>query len=100
VKRIGWAFVLPLVMAVVFVSVVPVVDQPETRFNEIDSPVNQTTAVAPWVRFAPPHELPVVLPRSLTRTSERIRLSLESISRRPMQSHLSPLRALLCTLLI
>ena len=99
VKRIGWASVLPLVMAVVFVSVVPVADQPETAFNEIDAPVNQTTAVAPRVRFAPPHELPVVLPRSLTRMSEGIRMSLESISR-PMHWHLSPLRELLCTLLI
>lgn len=99
VKRIGWAFVLPLVTAVVFISVVPVADQPETAFNEIDAPVNQTTAVAPWLRFAPPHEVPIVLPRSFTRTSEGIRTSLESISR-PMHWHLSPLRELLCTLLI
>jgi len=99
VKRIGWASVLPLVMTVVFVSVVPVADQPETAFNEIDAPVNQTTPVAPRVRLTPPHELRIVLPRSFTRMSEGIRSSLESISR-PMHWHLSPLPELLCTLLI
>ena len=99
VKGIGWAFVLPLVTAVVFISVVPVADQYETPFNEINTPVNQTTPVAPWVRFARPHEISIILPRSFSPTSEAIRTSIESISL-AMRWQLSPLRELLCTLLI
>ena len=99
VKGIGWAFVLPLVTAVVFISAVPVADQPETPFNEINTPVNQTTPVAPWVRFALPHEISIILPRSFSPTGEAIRTSIESISL-AMRGHLSPLRELLCTLLI
>jgi hypothetical protein len=99
VKGIGWAFVLPLVTAVVFVSVVPVADQPETAFNEIDAPVSQTTPVAPWVRFTPPHEVSVILLSSVTHPSKAIRISFESISL-AMHWHRSPLPELLCTLLI
>jgi hypothetical protein len=99
VKGIGWAFVLSLVTAVVFISVVPVADQPETAFNEIDTPVNQTTPVTLSVRFARPHEISIILPRSFSPTSEMIRTSIESISL-AMHWHLSPLRELLCTLLI
>ena len=100
VKRSGWTFVLLLVTAVALTSVVPVADQPETAFNEIDTPVNQATRVAPSVRFAPPHELRIILPRSFIRTSEVIRTPIESISL-AMHWHLStPLRELLCTFLI
>jgi hypothetical protein len=98
-KGIGWAFVLPLVTVVVFMSVVPVADQPETAFNEIDAPVNQTTPVAPWVRFAAPHEVCIILPRSFGCAGEAIRTSIESISL-AMHLHLSPLPEVLCTLLI
>jgi hypothetical protein len=75
-------------------------DQPETAFNEIDTPVNQTTHVAAWVRIPPPHKLPIILSRSLNRTSEVVPTSIEPTSL-AMHWHLStPIRELLCTFLI
>ena len=100
VKRSSWKFVLPLVAAVILVSVMPVADQPETAFNEIDTPVNQTVPVAPWVKIAPPSQVLIILPRSFSHTSDTmIRTSVESISL-AMHLHVSPLRELLCALLI
>jgi hypothetical protein len=98
-NRSKWTFLLLLVTAVTFISVVPQPDLPETAFNEIDTPVNQTTPVAPWMKFAPPVQAPVILPRSFSRTGDGIRTSVESISLAP-HWHLSPLRELLCTFLI
>jgi hypothetical protein len=99
VKRCDWTFLLFLATAVIFISVVPKVDDPETAFNEIDTPVNQTIPVAPWVKFAPPTGVPIILPRSFGRTCDGVRMSVESISL-PTHWHSSPLRELLCTLLI
>jgi len=80
-------------------SVVPMTDSPETAFNEIDTPVNQTTPVAPWAKFAPPSDTPIILPRSFSHTDNGIRTSVESVS---LATHWSfgPLRELLCTFLI
>jgi hypothetical protein len=99
VKRIGWIFVFLLITTVVFIFVVPLVDRPETSFNEIDTPVNQTTSSALEVRFAPPHESLIILPRSFSRPSEGIRTSIELISL-AIHRHPSRLRELLCTFLI
>ena len=98
-KRSKWAVLLLLATAVTFVSVMPMADLPETAFNEIDTPVNQTTPVAPWVKFVPPVEVRFILPRSFGHTSDGIRTSVESISL-ATHWHLSPLRELLCTFLI
>jgi hypothetical protein len=98
-KRSKWAFLLLLAVAVAFVSVMPMADLPETAFNEIDTPVNQTTPVAPWAKFVPPVEVRFVLPRSFDHTDDGIRTSVESISL-ATHWHLSPLRELLCTFLI
>ena len=99
VKRSGWVFVLALVTAVVFMSVVPLADQPETAFNEIDTPINETTPVSLWTRFAPPLQVPIVLPRLFRWTSEGKRTLIDPPSF-AMHSHLSPLPELLCTFLI
>ena len=99
VKRIGWIFLVVLVTTVVFIFVVPLVDRPETPFNEIDTPVNQTTSIALEVRFGPPHESLIILPRSFSRPSEGIRTSIELISL-AIHRHPSRLRELLCTFLI
>ena len=98
-KRSKWAFLLLLATAVTFVSSVPMADLPETAFNEIDTPVNQTTPVAPWVKFVPPVEVGFILPRSFNRTGDGIHHSVESISL-ATHWHVSPLRELLCTFLI
>jgi len=98
-KRSKWAVLLLLATAVAFVSVMPMADLPETAFNEIDTPVNQTTPVAPWVKFVPPVEVRFILPRSFGHTGDGIRISVESTSL-ATHWHLSPLRELLCTFLI
>src|SRR5579863_9644102 len=71
-KRSKLVFLLLLAAAVTCVSVMPMTDLPETAFNEIDTPVNQTTPVAPWVKFVPPVEVRFVLPRAFdhTKTTE------------------------------
>ncbi len=99
VKRSEWIFLLLVVATVIFISVVPMADDPETAFNEIDTPVNQTIPVAPWMKFAPPIRISIILPRSFNRTGDGIRTSVESISL-ATQRQLSPLREILCTLLI
>jgi hypothetical protein len=99
VSRSKWTFLLILATAVTFMSVVPMTDLPETAFNEIYTPVNQTTPVAPWAKFAPPSETPIILPRSFSHSDNGVRTSVESVS---LATHwrLSPLRELLCTFLI
>jgi hypothetical protein len=99
VKRCDWTLLLLVASAVIFVSVVPKVDDPETAFNEIDTPINQTIPVAPWVKFAPPTRVPIILPRSFGPNKRRDSHAVESISL-PTHWHSSPLRELLCTLLI
>jgi hypothetical protein len=88
-----------LATVVTLVSVMPMADLPETAFNEIDTPVNQTTPVAPWVKSVPPVEVRLILPRSFAHTGDGIRISVESIS---LATHwrVSPLCELLCTFLI
>lgn len=98
-KRTKWAFLLLLAAAVTYVSVMPMADLPETAFNEVDTPVNQTTPVAPWMKFVPPVEVRFILPRSFDHTGDGIRTSVESVSLAP-HWHVNPLRELLCTFLI
>ena len=97
--RSGRTFLLVLVTAVVFAFVVPVVDDPETAFNEIDTPVNQTSAVAPRIILALPARVSIFPLGSLSRAGNAIRTSVESMSL-PKHRHSNPLRELLCTLLI
>jgi hypothetical protein len=99
VKRGKWTFLLLVLAAVTFISVVPMADNPETAFNEIDTPVNQTIPVAPWMKFTPPIRISIILPRSFSRTGDGIRTSVESISTATHRQS-SPLRELLCTFLI
>jgi len=90
--------VLALAAAVIFMSAAPLADQPETAFNEIDTPINQTTPVSLWTRFSPPAQVFIVVPRSFSWTIEgngnRVNPSFA------VRLHLSPLRELLCTFLI
>jgi len=96
----GFSFVLSLVVAVILAAIVPIPDQPETSFNEVDTPVNEATLVAP-VRIAPLAEMQRVLSRPILIMGAAIRVAVlvgfgSSLTHRPS----SPLRALLCTFLI
>ena len=54
VKRSKWVFLLLLVPAMICTSAVPMVDLPETAFNEMDTPVNQTPPDALLMQISPP----------------------------------------------
>jgi hypothetical protein len=99
IMRSARTFLLVLVTAVIFASVVPVADDPETAFNEIDTSVNQTIAVAPRIILAIPARLPIFPLGSFSTAGNAIRASVESISL-PKHRHSNPLRELLCALLI
>lgn len=91
---------LSLVVALILAAIVPIPDQPETSFNEVDTPVIEATFVAP-VRIAPPTEMQSVLSRPIlimgTAIGVRVLVgSGSSLTRRPS----SPVRALLCIFLI
>jgi hypothetical protein len=92
--------VLSLVVAVILAAIVPIPDQPETSFNEVDTPVNEATLVAP-VRITPPTEMQSVLSRPIGIMAKDIRGSVlvgsgSFLTPRPS----GPARALLCIFLI
>jgi hypothetical protein len=95
-----FAFVLSLVVAVVLAAIVPIPDQPETSFNEVDTPVNEATLVAP-VRITPPTEVQSVVSRPIRIMGTEMRElvlagSGSSLTHRPS----GPVHALLCIFLI
>ena len=71
-KRSKWIWVLPLIAAVVLAAAVPMADQPETSFNEIDTPVNVTNPVSPFVRSALSLIFSAVVLRLFSGTSEHM----------------------------
>ena len=65
VRRGVWTLVLFLLSAVLCVSAIPQPDLPETSYNEVDTPVNQSPPVVPSVRFVRPAIAPVILPKQV-----------------------------------
>lgn len=98
VKRTS-TIVLAIVTAVIFACVVPIADQPETPFNEADTPVNQATVIAP-VRIAPPSEMTTLLPAFRATTAQETPRTPVEPKSAPMHSVSVPLHSLLCTFLI
>jgi hypothetical protein len=97
VKRTS-TIVLSIVTAVILACVVPIADQPETPFNEADTPVNQATVIAP-VRVAPPSEMTLLPAFRATSAQETSRMPVEP-KPAPRYSASVSLRSLLCTFLI
>jgi hypothetical protein len=104
VRRRSCTFFLFLVTLVVLVSVIPPRDLPETAYNEVDTPLNQTAQVvsAATLVLARAPGTPVVLPKQVRRVGPFVsRKSLEQY-----RAHLvfspAPLRLqdFLCTFLI
>jgi hypothetical protein len=100
VKQLRSISVLFLLVAAVFVSVVPRADSPETTFNEADAPVN----LAPPARLGSLVVLPTVDPVAVTPavspSCSPYAVSSVVLDRpaAPRQRH--SLQSLLCTLLI
>jgi hypothetical protein len=97
-----WTFVLLLMGALVCVSAIPQPDLPETSYNEVDTPVNQSPPVVPGIRLVRPVVTPSILPRQILQAWSR--LDVQSHDRSSADSLLRPdphsLQELLCTLLI
>ena len=98
VKRTS-TIILSIVTAVILACVVPIADQPETPFNEADTPVNQATVIAP-VRIASPSEMTPLLPAFRATSGQKTSRMPVEPKPAPMYSASVPLRSLLCTFLI
>ena len=101
-RRGVWTFVLFLLIAVVSVSAIPQTDQPETPYNEVDTPVNQAPPVVLGIRFVRPTKIAVIVPKKVRESDWNLdapvsELLLPSLSS-GRDSH--ALQDLLCTLLI
>jgi len=98
-KCTGRTFAVSLVTAVILACIVPVPDQPETSFNEADTPVNQATVISP-VRIAFPSEMTTPLPALRTPGAQEMKRIFVEPKSVPMYSDSVPLRFLLCTFVI
>ena len=102
VRRGVWTLVLFLLSAVLCVSAIPQPDLPETSYNEVDTPVNQSPPVVPSVRFVRPAIAPVILPKQVWEVRRGVSSqaldwkSADTLVRRDAHS----LQDLLCTFLI
>ena len=63
VKRVRWTIVILGLLCVSLGSIIPPADDPETAFNETDTPINVTAPVSPRTNFVVPTGHPVVTPR-------------------------------------
>jgi hypothetical protein len=100
-RRVG-TFVLLLLISVVCVSAIPQPDQPETSYNEVDTPVNQAPPIVPGVKFERPSVAPIQLPKAIgepehgaTSPAQHWRLA-----NRPAHLETTSLHTLLCIFLI
>jgi hypothetical protein len=97
-----WTFVLLLLSAVVCVSAIPQTDLPETSYNEVDAPVNQSPPVVPGVRFVRPAIAPVILPRQVCEAG--LGITSPALERKaactPVRRDPHSLQDILCTFLI
>ena len=88
--------------AVVCASAIPLTDLPETSYNEVDTPVNQTPPVVPGVKFVRPIVAPVILPRQVCEALRGVGGQAHKLKAdfTPVRHEPHSLQDLLCTLLI
>ena len=101
-RRGLWISVLLLLMGVVCAVAVPPTDVPETSYNEVDSPVNQTPPVEVGVRFVRPIQIAKTVPRSVIEARWDAQFPVEKsfFLPLPVQHNARSVQTLLCTLLI
>jgi hypothetical protein len=102
VRRGVWTLVLFLLNAVVCVSAIPQPDLPETAYNEVDTPINQSPPVVPGVRFVRPAIAPVILPRQVWEAGRGVssQALVWKAADTPLRRDPHSLQDLLCTFLI
>jgi hypothetical protein len=102
VHRSLWIFVLLTLMGVVCAAAVPPTDVPETSYNEVDTPVNQTPPVEVGVRFVRPMQIAKMAPRSVIEARWDIRFPVEKSFFLPLpaQHDAHSAQDRFCTLLI
>jgi hypothetical protein len=102
VPRVIWTLILLLLTAVVCVSAIPQTDRPETSYNEVDTPVNQSAPVVLGIRFVRPARALIVLPKRVLREEWNSRVPANEVLSTSISIRLdsSSLQNLLCTFLI
>lgn len=102
VRRSLWIFVLLMLAGVVCAAAIPPTDVPETNYNEVDTPVNQTPPVELSVRFVRPIQIARTVPRGVIQTCWDSPFRVEKALSFPLPaSHdARSVQNLLCTLLI
>ena len=97
-----WTFVLLLLTAVVCASAIPKADLPETSYNEVDTPVNQSPPLVLGIRFARPARVAITIPRKEVQARSETRAPVEerTLATVAVRHHSHSLQELLCTLLI
>ena len=101
-RRSLWIFVLLLLTGVVCAAAVPPTDVPETRYNELDKPVNQAPPVVLGIRFVRPVRVAKTVPRCLMQARQDTHFPVELVVAPPLLARHDPhfVQNLLCTLLI
>lgn len=101
-RRILWAFVLLLLTGVVYAAAVPATDVPETKYNEVDTPVNQAPPVVLGIRFVRPIKVTKTVPRCVLQARRDVQFPIEAVVSHPLTMQHDPhsVQDLLCTLLI
>lgn len=101
-RRSLWTFILLLLTSVVCVATVPPTDLPETKYNEVDTPVNQAPPVVLGIRFVRPIQIPRTVPRSVIETRWDVQFPVEELLSLPPSLQHDPhsIQDLLCALLI
>lgn len=101
-RKLLFSFVLALLTSVVSGAAIPQRDLPETRYNEVDQPVNQATPTLLGLRFLRPVRMVVLVPYKLQDKSPiaRFRSTRTPFLSSPPSCDSHSLQQLLCTLLL
>jgi hypothetical protein len=95
-------FVVLLLSVVVCAAAVPLVDRPETSYNEVDTPVNQAPPTAHSIRLVRPAKVAIPIPKRAVQVHWDIQVPVEKApsSVQSFKHHSDSPQELLCTLLI
>jgi hypothetical protein len=99
VKQFRWVLIIFLLGAIFCASAIPAVDNPDTAFDESDSPANLALPASPVVKIVLPAATPVLLPEGLPQIGD-VSFPVHTLETATKQHSHKSLLALLCTFLI